>query len=436
MKVLKFGGASIATADKFKLVADLVSKQKGIIVVLSAIEGVTPLLTDVSNYLYQRNQEGANELINKLEKKYCSFIEDLYLSAASKKEAGLLLGSTIDHIRSFINDAFTLFEEREVLAQGELLSSKLFHILLEEKQIEAIHVSALDIMRIDKNSEPDALYIKKQLSNILTTDSESLIYITQGFICKNSYGEVDNLRRGGSDYTASLIGSAIGAQEIQIWSDVDGLQNTETSVVNQSKVNKLLSFDEAAELAYFGAKMLHPTSMFPAKLANIKVRLLNIFKPDSEGLLISNETESGSIKAIAAKDGITAIKIKSGRMLLAHGFLRRIFEVFEHYRTPIDMLTTSEVGVSVTIDDNRNLENIVNDLKKYGTVSIDEQMTMICIVGDLDWEDMKVGSMVLDVIKDVPTRMISYGGSNYNISFLVREEDKEKALKSLNDKLF
>lgn len=436
MKVLKFGSASIASTDNMKLVANLVSERAGSLVVLSAVSGTTDSLTEISNYLYQRNQEGANELINSFEKEYTVFIKDLYKSEGAQKEALASLEETIAEIRLFTVDVFTLFEERAVLAQGTLLSTKLFHIYLQENNVKSELISALDFMRIDKNSEPDSLYIKSQLVKLIPSKSESTIYITQGFICKNSYGEVDNLRRGGSDYTASLIGSAIGAEEVQIWSDVDGLEGSDTSSVNESQSGKLLSFDEAAELAYFGAKMLHPTCIFPAKLANIKVRLLNIFKPEAEGILISNETEQGKIKAVAAKDGIIAIKIQSGRMLLAHGFLRRIFEVFEHYRTPIDMLTTSEVGISVTIDDARNLQNITDDLKKYGTVSIDENMTMICVVGDLDWEDMKIGTKVLDVIKDIPTRMISYGGSNYNISFLVRKEDKVKAMQNINDKLF
>ena len=262
------------------------------------------------------------------------------------------------------------------------------------------------------------------------------IYITQGYICRNAYGEVDNLQRGGSDYSASLVGAAIKAEEIQIWTDIDGMHNNDPRFVEHTSPVRQLHFEEAAELAYFGAKILHPTCILPAKLNNIPVRLLNTMEPNAPGTLIYNQTEQGKIKAVAAKDGITAIKIKSGRMLLAYGFLRKVFEIFESYQTAIDMVTTSEVGVSVTIDNTKHLTEILDDLKKFGTVTVDEDMVIICVVGDLEWNNIGFESNAMEAMKNVPVRMISYGGSNYNISFLIKAEDKKKALQALSDSLF
>ena len=297
-------------------------------------------------------------------------------------------------------------------------------------------IPALEFMRTDKNSEPDLNYIREKLQLQLEANPGKEIYITQGFICRNAYGEVDNLLRGGSDYTASLIGAAVNASEIQIWTDIDGMHDNDPRIVDKTSPVRHLHFEEAAELAYFGAKILHPTCIQPAKYANIPVRLLNTMQPDAPGTLISNETEKGKIKAVAAKDNITAIKIKSSRMLLAHGFLRKVFEIFESYQTPIDMVCTSEVGVSMSIDNTKHLNEIVDDLKKYGTVTVDYDMCIICVVGDLEWENVGFEAKALDAMRDIPVRMISFGGSNYNISFLVRESDKKRALQSLSDVLF
>jgi aspartate kinase len=291
-------------------------------------------------------------------------------------------------------------------------------------------------MRTDKNSEPDPLYIKEKITKTLQENSGAQIYITQGFICRNAYGEIDNLQRGGSDYTASLIGAAINAEEIQIWTDIDGMHNNDPRIVEKTEPVNQLHFEEAAELAYFGAKILHPTCVQPAKYASIPVRLLNTMDPTAKGTTISNKTEYGKIKAVAAKDNITAIKIKSSRMLLATGFLRKVFEIFESYQTPIDMVCTSEVGVSMSIDNDAHLSEIVNELKKYGTVSVDKDMCIICVVGDLDWSNVGFETLTMDAMKNIPVRMISYGGSNYNISFLIKEEDKKRALQSLSDTLF
>lgn len=307
---------------------------------------------------------------------------------------------------------------------------------LKEQGFMATLLSALDFMRTDKNGEPDTQYIKEKLKRVLDTAPESQVYITQGFICRNAYGEVDNLQRGGSDYTASLIGAAIDAEEIQIWTDIDGMHNNDPRVVDHTEAVRQLHFEEAAELAYFGAKILHPTCVQPAKYAGIPVRLLNTMEPEAPGTIIDNVTLRGKIKAIAAKDNITAIKIKSSRMLLATGFLRKVFEIFESYQTAIDMVATSEVGVSMSIDNNTHLTEIVDELKKYGTVTVDSDMCIVCVVGDLDWSNVGFETIATDALKDIPVRMISYGGSNYNISFLIRESDKKRALQSLSDTLF
>ena len=329
-----------------------------------------------------------------------------------------------------------MFEEKVVLAQGELISTAMVNFYLQECGVKSVLLPALEFMRTDKNAEPDPIYIKEKLLAQLELYPDAEIYITQGFICRNAYGEIDNLQRGGSDYTASLIGAAINASEIQIWTDIDGMHNNDPRIVDKTSPVRQLHFEEAAELAYFGAKILHPTCIQPAKYANIPVRLLNTMAPEAPGTLISNDTEKGKIKAVAAKENITAIKIKSSRMLLAHGFLRKVFEIFESYQTSIDMICTSEVGVSVTVDNTKHLNEILDDLKKYGTVTVDRDMCIICVVGDLEWENVGFEAKALDAMRNIPVRMISFGGSNYNISFLIRECDKKVALQSLSDMLF
>ena len=436
MKVLKFGGSSLNSASKMKEVARLINDGEKKIVVFSAFSGMTTTLIEISDYLYKKNPDGANEVINQLENNYRTLISEVYTTDEYKKEAETLIADAFEHIRSYTKDLFTLFEERVILAQGELLSSSLMYFLLKEKGMNVELLSALEFMRTDKNSEPDPVYIKEKLTKQLEANPDAIIYVTQGYICRNAYGEIDNLERGGSDFSAALIGAAVHAKEIQIWTDIDGMQNNDPRyVANTSPVRKL-QFEEAAELAYFGAKILHPTCILPAKLNNIPVRLLNTFQPDAPGTLISNQMEKGKIKAVAAKDGITAIRVKSGRMLLAHGFLRKVFEIFESYQTPIDMVVTSEVGVSITIDKEKYVSDILNDLKKYGTVDVYTNMTIICVVGDLAWDNVGFESKAVEALKDVQVRMISYGGSNYNISFLIKTEDKKKALQALSDNLF
>lgn len=436
MKVLKFGGTSVGSAQRMKDVAKLITDGEQKIVVLSAMSGTTNTLVEISDYLYKKNPEGANEVINKLEAKYKQHIDELFSTEEYKQKTLEFVKSVFDYIRSFTKDIFTLFEEKVILAQGEIISTNMVTNYLCEQGVKAVLIPALEFMRTDKNSEPDLNYIREKLALQLEANPGQEIYITQGFICRNAYGEIDNLQRGGSDYTASLIGAAVNASEIQIWTDIDGMHDNDPRVVDKTSPVRQLHFEEAAELAYFGAKILHPTCVQPAKYANIPVRLLNTMEPSAPGTLISNETEKGKIKAVAAKDNITAIKIKSSRMLLAHGFLRKVFEIFESYQTPIDMVCTSEVGVSMSIDNTKHLNEIVNDLKEYGTVTVDHDMCIVCVVGDLEWENIGFEAKAIQAMRNIPVRMISFGGSNYNISFLIRESDKKTALQSLSDVLF
>ncbi|MFA5045080.1 MAG: aspartate kinase [Paludibacter sp.] len=436
MKVLKFGGTSVGSAARMKEVAKLICDGQQKIVVLSAMSGTTNNLVEISDYLYKNNLAGGLERINMLEQKYNDVVEELYSTTEYKSQAGLLLKSHFDYLRSFSKSIFTLFEEKAILAEGELLSTAIFQLYLQEIGENSVMLPALEFMRIDKNGEPDTAYIAKNLALQLESMPDKMIYITQGFICKNIYGEIDNLQRGGSDYSASLIGAAVLADEIQIWTDIDGMHNNDPRFVEGTKPVPVLHFEEAAELAYFGAKILHPTCILPAKLNNIPVRLLNTMDPTAAGTLISTKKISKKIEAVAAKDGITAIKIKSGRMLLAHGFLRKVFEIFESYQTPIDLVTTSEVGVSVSIDNVKRLDEIVNDLKKFGTVTVDKDMVIICVVGDMPYENIGFQAKVVNALKDIPVRMVSYGGSNYNISFLIKAEDKKRALNALSEALF
>ena len=436
MKVLKFGGTSVGSAQRMKAVADIILDGQTKIVVLSAMSGTTNTLIEISNYLYKHNPDAANETINKLAHKYQAIAEELYSLEEYKQKTLDMLQSHFDYLRGFTKNLFTLFEEKGVVSQGELLSTTMFTNYLNERGANAVLLPAFDFMRLNKNGVPDTDYIRENLNKQMAKYPDAGLYITQGFICLNAYGEVDNLERGGSDYSASLIGAAIKAEEIQIWTDIDGMHNNDPRFVDKTSPVSHLHFEEAAELAYFGAKILHPTCILPAKLANIPVRLLNSMEPKAFGTIVSNQTEKGKIKAVAAKDGITAIKIQSGRMLLAYGFLRKVFEIFESYKTPIDMICTSEVSVSLSIDKNKHLHEIIDELKKFGTVSVDTDMVIICVVGDLEWENIGFESRVLQALKDVPVRMISYGGSNHNISILVKATDKKRALQLLSDQLF
>ena len=436
MKVWKFGGTSVGSAERIRNVVQLICDGEQKLVVLSAMAGVTNQLVDIAKYLSENNQDAASECIRKLEKQHIDTVTNLFTTEEFTAKAKEHVGEVTGLLRSFVNEIFTSREEWIILAQGELLSTEIVCLYLQERGINVVNLPALDYMKIDGEGEPDMKYICTHLKKLLEKHHGAEIYITQGYICRNVHGEVDNLQRGGSDYTASLVGAALLAEEIQIWTDINGIHNNDPRYVEETKSIEKLNFDEAAELAYFGAKILHPTCILPAKVNNIPVRLLNSLYPQDKGTLISNDSVQGTIKAIAAKDNITAIKIQSGRMLLAYGFLRKVFEIFELYETPIDMITTSEVGVSLTVDNTRYLDKIVSKLKKYGTISIDEDMVIICVVGNLQWENMGHVSQVIGALHEIPVRMISYGGSNHNISLLVKAEDKKRALEILHRKLF
>ncbi|MDE6383141.1 MAG: aspartate kinase [Paramuribaculum sp.] len=438
MKVMKFGGTSVGTAARFKDVARLITDGDTNIVVLSAMSGTTNSLVEISDYLAKGNVTGARETLSKLEEKYNATVTELFDSLDSEAEAQVRskVREQLDVVRAMEPSTFDEAAARSVLARGEMMSTAMMHGYLRACGVDARMLPALDFMRTDAYGEPDTRYLREALAQSMSDAGDTDIYITQGFICRNADGEIDNLKRGGSDYTASLIGAAINASEIQIWTDIDGMHNNDPRFVEHTSPVDSLHFEEAAELAYFGAKILHPTCVLPAKLANIPVRLLNTMCPEASGTTIYNASPTRSIKAIAAKDNITAIKIKSGRMLLAYGFLRKVFEIFEEHRTPIDMITTSEVGVSVTVDDDRSLPAILDELKKFGTVTVDRDMVIICVVGDMEWTNCGFEADVVNALRDVPVRMISYGGSNYNISLLVRREDKIKALNLLSDYLF
>ena len=436
MKVMKFGGTSVGSAQRMKNVAKIVLDGQPNLVVLSAMSGTTNSLVEISDYLSRKNRDGAREVIGKLYDKYVREVEDLY-SGEEFKTAGMdLIREHFDYIRSFTNDVFTAYEEKVVLSQGELISTGMFNLYLKEQGIDSVLLPALDFMKTDENGETDQVFIKENIGRILEANQGHQIYITQGFICRNAFGDVDNLQRGGSDYTASLVGAAIGAEEIQIWTDIDGMHNNDPRFVEGTSPVSDLSFDEAAELAYFGAKILHPTCVLPAKSNNIPVRLLNTMEPEARGTMISSVQYRNRIAAVAAKDNITAIRIHSSRMLLAYGFLRKVFEIFETYKTSIDMISTSEVGVSVTVDNTRHLDAIVDDLKKYGMVEVDRGMTIISIVGDLEPYSHGYAGKIFQALSSVPVSMISYGGSSHNVSILVRGEDKVTALRALSAGLF
>ena len=436
MKVLKFGGTSVGSPLRMKKLLDIINPAERQIVVLSAVSGTTNSLVEIGNAYLESDKPKAAILIAVLKSKYEDFIKELF----TKPEYLLQGREVVDYhfalLRGLANDLFTNIEQKIVLAQGELLSTTLYHVYLKEVGVPSVLLPALDFMKTDEDSEPIVDYITSHLTPLLDKHPDIELFITQGYICRNSFGEIDNLRRGGSDYSASLIGAGIRSEEVQIWTDIDGMHNNDPRIVKGTKPIANLSFDEAAELAYFGAKILHPQSVFPAQKYKIPVRLLNTMEPAAQGTLISDASEKDGIKSIAAKDDITAIKIQSSRMLLAHGFLRRIFEVFERYKTSIDMITTSEVAVSLTIDDTTYLDDITTELLAFGSVDIDKNQTIICVVGDFGAEKHGYAARVLEAVKHIPIRMISYGGSDHNMSLLVSTGEKIEILRSLHNRLF
>ncbi len=437
MKVLKFGGTSVGSPERIRHVANLVIAGGRSIVVLSAMSGTTNALVEIAGYLHKKNIPGAQENINALRQKYRNVVDQLLTDKNVKSRVGDYIDRTFSFIENFTENEFTATEEKEILACGELMSTALMQGHMEERGVKAVVLPALEYMRTIEGGEPDMKYIASHLRRMVELEKDADVLITQGYICRNVRGEVDNLQRGGSDYSASLIGAVLKAEEIQIWTDIDGMHTGDPRFVENTRPVKHLHFEEAAELAYFGAKILHPTCVLPAKLHNIPVRLLNTLDPTAEGTLIANFPADGTIKAVAAKDNITSITIKSGRMLIAYGFLHKVFETFAKHHTTIDMMSTSEVGVSVTIDNTEHLANIVDELKNFGTVSVDSDMVIVCVVGNFGPLDShNFCSLVVKSLDDIPIRMISYGGSDYNISILIKASHKAKALNLLNEHLF
>ena len=437
MKVLKFGGTSLGSPQKMQHVARLISNDSSAkIVVLSAVAGTTDALVQICQALSDEAKEKATEQLAHLKDTYDIFIKDLYQSEICLKKALKITEEVFGTIMCNIASPYTQISGLKIMAQGEILSTQLFCNYLEEINIKAVWLSAFDFMLIDKAKEPVLSFIEENISKKIEHGDDCQLYVTQGFICKNTEGNTDNLKRGGSDYTATLLGAAVRAAEIQIWTDIDGMHNNDPRIVKNTFPITSLSYAEAAELAYFGAKILHPSSVWPAKKYNIPLKLLNTLQPEAPGTYISAKTDAGTIKAVAAKDNITAIRIKSGRMLLAYGFLKKVFEIFEKYQTPIDMITTSEVAVSLTIDNMEHLKNIEEELKKYGEVSVDQRQTIVCIVGNMVAEENGIVKSVFNALENIPIRMISYGGSKHNISLLVNSNHKAEALLSLNKNLF
>jgi aspartate kinase len=437
MKVMKFGGTSVGKPHRMKEVAKLIGiGDEPRIVILSALSGTTNGLVEISSLLATNERKTAQEKINLLEAYYQEFIKELLIEEAVLEKAKKVLAEHFEFLSIILKISFSEALNKDILAQGELLSTKLFCLYLEEQKTDHRLIPALDFMSLDNQDEPQVGTIKVKLAQILQKHKDVGIFVTQGYITRNAKGEVDNLKRGGSDYSASLIAAAINASVCEIWTDIDGMHNNDPRVVKTTRPIEQLSFEEAAELAYFGAKILHPASIWPAQLYNVPVKLLNTMEPSAKGTLITEEAGSTGVKAVAAKDNITAIKIKSSRMLLAYGFLRKVFEVFEKYRTSIDMITTSEVAVSVTIDSDQFLNEIVKELEAYGTVEVDRDHTIVSIVGNEITETKDIMHHLFESIVNIPVRMISYGGSRHNISLLIPNNYKLQTLQVLNKGLF
>ena len=434
--VMKFGGTSVGNASRMREVASIINNGQTKLVVLSAMSGTTNSLLEISGFLSKNNKLEAKQQIKLLHNKYLVVVEELLTNAEYKSRAIKFLNESFSQLDGFTQNGYNLQYEKEIVAMGEIWSTNLFTFYLQETGTNGVLLNALDFMRVDDNHEPDMESIRAALVPLVNRNAANTIYITQGFICRNSYGNVDNLKRGGSDYTASLVGAALAVDEIQIWTDIDGMHNNDPRIVDRTHPVRELSFDEAAELAYFGAKILHPATIHPAREKNIPVRLKYTMQPNAQGTLITNRVADAGIKAVAAKDNISVIKIRSGRMLMAYGFLRSVFEVFERYRTPIDMITTSEVAVSLTIDDHTHLYEIVNELKQYGTVDVETDQCIICIVGNLVADKKGYAAEIFKSLKNIPVRMVSYGGSEYNVSVLVHQHHKKSALQALNAGLF
>jgi aspartate kinase len=436
MKIMKFGGTSVGNPERLRALIPLINDADEKIVVLSAMSGTTNSLVEITSLLYADKIDEASQKNEELRAKYHDTVDQLYTTPGYQKSGHDLIDTHFEYIRNFTLRVFTRMQEKAILAQGELISTSLFHLLLQEKGIRAVLLPALSFMRIDKDGEPDYFYIEENIRRELQNHRGEKLIITQGFICRNAYGEIDNLKRGGSDFSASIIGAATNAEEIQIWTDISGFHNNDPRYVENTAVIRELSFDEAAELAYFGAKILHPSSVNPARLKQIPVRLKNTMEPEDEGTLITSESAQMDYKAVAAKDGISVLRIRSDRMLMAYGFLRKVFEIFEAYKTPIDMITTSEVSVSITIDHPEFINQIAHDLKELGKVEIESNQSIICIVGDFRTERVGSAPEIFEALNTIPLKMISYGGSPHSISLLIDTDRKIEALRLLSKHLF
>ncbi|MBK6383448.1 MAG: aspartate kinase [Chitinophagaceae bacterium] len=437
MKVMKFGGTSVGKPERMHQIVTLVTKEtEPVIVVLSALSGTTNALVEIGNHIANGDRNTAKQCIDKLEAHYQSFITDLVKKPATIAKAKAIVAEHFEFLNIILKISYSEALSKDILAQGELLSTKLFCVYLEEQGINHLLLPALEFMTIDNYDEPQVGSIKVKLTQLLKQHNDKKFFVTQGYICRNARGEVDNLKRGGSDYSASLIAAAINATVCEIWTDIDGMHNNDPRVVKKTVPVEQMSFDEAAELAYFGAKILHPASIWPAQQYNIPVKLLNTMQPDARGTLITEKAGSVGVKAVAAKDNIIAIRIKSSRMLLAYGFLRKIFEVFEKYRTPIDMITTSEVAVSLTIDNPTHLKEILKELEPFGTVEVDENQVIISVVGNEISRTEDMVKKLFGSIMNIPVRMVSYGGSPHNISLLLPAQYKTQILQQLNKGMF
>ena len=435
MLVYKFGGTSVGSVVNMNHVKDIINTQGKKIVVLSAMSGTTNALVEIATAIKNNNLKNATTLINTLNETYNSTVYNLLIIPALRQETSNYVNSIFKTLKADVSRVYSTELYNRIVANGELLSTFMFSRLLQQEGINAEVLPALDFMRIDVNNDPDNFYIKQNLTRLLEASNHADIYITQGFICLDAQGQITNLQRGGSDYTATIIGAAIDAHEVQIWTDIDGFHNNDPRFVNDTQALSHLSYDEAAELAYFGAKILHPQTVMPVRNLDIPLRLKNTMAPEAHGTLITNKVHGEGIKAIAAKDGITAIKIKSVRMLLAHGFLKKVFEVFETYETSIDMITTSEIAVSLTIDNTTHLDTIVNELEKFAEVEVEDYMSIICLVGNQIIYHPDTPQL-FQVLQDVNVRMIAYGGSNNNISLLVNTSDKLETLQKLQRYVF
>lgn len=433
MKIMKFGGTSVGKPQRMHEVARLITKDaEPKIVVLSAVSGTTNALVEIGDLIAKGKREEAKQKIDSLEAQYKQFVTDLVQKPDALEKANNILKEHFEFLNIILRISFSEALSKDILAQGELISTKLFSVYLNEQGMDHELLPALEFMSIDANDEPQVEAIREKLTKILQQHSSKKLFITQGYICRNARGEVDNLKRGGSDYTASLVAAAIKASVCEIWTDIDGMHNNDPRIVNKTFPIEQLSFDEAAELAYFGAKILHPASIWPAQHYNVPVKLLNTMQPEAKGTTIEEQAASTGVKAVAAKDGIIAVNIKSSRMLLAYGFLRKVFEVFEKYRTPIDMITTSEVAVSVTIDNASALSDIIRELQTFSTVDVDKDQTIISIVGNEIGNQPGTLKKVFDCVSNINVRMVSFGGSIHNISMLVDSANKKQVLQQLN----